>query len=77
VNEFVTAGAILHAEYDSTDCVQYPGGVRSQQVFPGTGTSWLSPCDSSRQQTYRPYQGMLYFADYTDAQLDCLDPATP
>jgi hypothetical protein len=75
VNEFAAAGRISHAEYDSTDCVSAPGGSKLPAVFPGTGTPGTLACSSGKQNTYRPQEGMYYFADYTDAQLACLDPA--
>ena len=76
VNE-ITAGLIAHAEYDSTDCVATngAGGSKLPAVFPGTGTPGTLACPSAKYNAYRPQEGMLYFADYTDAQLACMDPA--
>ena len=78
VNEFVVDGVIPHAEYDSTDCISAPGGTKKPAVFPGTGTPGTLSCYSvGKQSTYRPQEGMLYFADYTDQQLNCMDPGQP
>lgn len=74
VNELL-AGVIPHAILAGTQCINAPSGKPSV-VFPGTATG-PNACSSNYQSAYRPYEGMLYFADYTDAQLDCMDPAKP
>ena len=75
VNE-ILAGVISHALYANVDCINAPGGVKQDTVFPGwPGTPGTLACASTKQNTYRPYEGMLFFADYSASQLACLDPA--
>jgi hypothetical protein len=76
----ILSGVIPHAEYDSTDCVSAPNGTKLPAVFPGTGMPGTLACGTGSagpQYDTRPQEGMLFFADYSDAQLDCLDPAQP
>jgi len=80
----ILAGLIPHAVYSVIDCINSSGTcpgsgcTKQDTVFPGwPGTPGTLACTSARQNRYRPYEGMLFFADYSDAQLACLDPAQP
>jgi hypothetical protein len=75
VNEIVS-GTIPHALEDVAYCINSSNGD-NLVVFPGTAFG-PRPCSTvGAQSTYRPYEGMFHFLDYTDAQLGCLDPAKP
>jgi hypothetical protein len=75
VNELVS-GTIPHALEDVAYCINSPIG-HPLVVFPGTAYGPRACSAVGGQSTYRPYEGMLHFLDYSDAQLNCLDPAKP
>jgi hypothetical protein len=71
-------GRVPHASNWNTNCEATAGGAEPKVVFPAS----LEPNNGgalacTNQQAMAPPNGALYFLDYTDAQLDCLDPAKP
>ena len=72
------AGHINHALYINTECTGTAGGAYpAHWVFPSTGGT-AGTCTSRGKpgsDPTRPPNGALFFLDYTDAELDCLNPA--
>jgi hypothetical protein len=71
-------GHVQHASNWNTNCEATAGGAEPKVVFPAS----LEPSNGgalacSNQGALAPPNGALYFLDYTDAQLDCLNPAKP
>ena len=74
-NVELLAGHILHASNWNTDCEATAGGAEPKVVFPASlepGNAGALACTD--QSALAPPNGSLYFLDYTDAQLACLNP---
>jgi hypothetical protein len=76
------SGHIHHALYTDYWCSDNAGGATTNPVFPATegGGSTALTCQKVKDEgwgftwTYRPPNGALIFLDYTDSELDCLNP---
>jgi hypothetical protein len=75
-NVELLAGHVLHAANWNTNCEATAGGTEPKVVFPASlepGNGGALACTD--QDALAPPNGSLYFLDYTDAQLDCLNPS--
>jgi hypothetical protein len=74
----ILSGSIPHAMNANTSCEATAGSAEPKVVFPATlepGNSGAFACQD--QTALAPPNGALFFLDYTDAQLDCMNPARP
>lgn len=78
-NVEIEAGHIYHAANSSTSCEATAGGAEPNVVFPAVnyGQTGYGALKCTNQSALGPPNGSLYFLDYTDTQLGCLNPSQP
>jgi hypothetical protein len=87
----ISSGHIRHAALAGTACEGTSGGAMPEIVFPNSGSRLASgywgdsgackcgtaACTQEMDPANGPPNGSLYYADYTGAQLACMDPGQP
>lgn len=80
LTEIVNVHHINHGLRGVVLCSGTDGGLYTNRVvFPATqlGGTGANPCTATGTAEPRPPNGTLMFTDYTQGQLDCIDPSKP